>query len=411
MKIKKHLVSLQIKNPLFTGGNLWLDDMEVGYIRGRSTIILEEIEEGTYTLALHTDRGILKNTLIAREGGIHSIHLAHEFQEAEIDYRFREAAELVVNHSNLERLKELIAVPGILKRRSFKEGKTLLHMAVDSFYYEGVRVLLEGGASPNSSDRFGTTPLMCAVEKSNIDLVKKLLRYGAEINLRDCHNENALIKGIVNHRNAMNIFEILLEREIEIEVVSSTSGLTPLLKSLRNKEFEKFSLVLMERGKKKDLHRKDKQGRSALDLALAGGSIQCIRKLIKVGVAPLSPSSLYKALDTEDLSIITYVAKSLTENGWDIDMTGDNGVSPLMHCCSMGYLEGSKLLLDKGASLDKRDFQGETPLFYALYHPHICALLIERGADREHKNLKGETPLMKLIPEKFRVTSNILLKK
>ncbi len=411
MKIKKHLVSLQINNPLFTGGNLWLDEKDLGYIRGRSTLTLEEIEEGYHTLTLHTDRGTLKNTLIAREGGVHSINLAHEFQESEIECRFREASELVVSHNNLERLKELIAVPGILTKRSFEEGKTLLNMAVDSFYYEGVRILLEGGALSNSSDYFGCTPLISAVEKSNIDLVKKLLKYGADVNLRDCHNENALMKGIVNHRNAMNIFEILLERSVEIGVVSSASGFTPLLKSLANKEFERFAFVLLEKSQEKDLHRKDNLGRSPLDLALAGGSIQCIRKLIEMGVAPLSPRSLYKAIDTEEMDVISYVIDGLMEEGWDIDMAGDNGVTPLMHCCSVGYLEGAKLLLDKGASLDKKDFQGETPLFYALYHPKVCSLLIERGADREHQNLRGETPLMKLIPEKFRATSEILLKK
>ncbi|GLI56813.1 hypothetical protein PM10SUCC1_23270 [Propionigenium maris DSM 9537] len=410
MKIKKHLVSLQIKNPLFTGGNLWLDDREVGYIRGRSTLTLEEIEEGAYNLTLHTDRGTLRNTLIAQAGVIHSIHLAHEFQESEIEYRFKEASELAVNHSNLERLKELAAIPGILIKRSFEEGKSLLHMAVDSFYYEGARVLLEMGASPNSKDRFGSTPLMCAVEKSNIDLVKKLLRYGAEANLRDCHNENVLMKGITNHRNAMNIFEILLEREVEMDIKSSASKLTPLLKSLANKEFEKFALILIEKGEKKDLYIKDSQGSSSLDLALTGGSIKCIRKLIEMEVAPLSPKSLYKAIDTEDLDIMSYVTDSLVERGWDIDMAGDNGVTLLMHCCSLGYLEGVNFLLDRGASLERRDFQGETPLFYSLYHPNICSLLIEMGADREHENLKGETPLIKLIPEKFRVTSNILLK-
>ncbi len=411
MKIKKQLVSLQIENPLFTGGNLWLDDMEVGYIRGRSSLILEEIEGGCYTLALHTDRGTLKNTLIAREGIIHSIHLAHDFQESEMEYRFKEAAELVINHKDLERLKELVAIPGILMRRSCEEGKTLLHMAVDSFYYEGTRVLLEMGSSANFRDRFGTTPLMSAVEKSNIDLVKKLLKYGADVNLRDCHNENVLMKGITNHRNAMNIFELLLERSVETDAVSSPSGFTPLLKALTKKEFEVFSLLLMKGGESPDLYIRDAQGRSALDLALIGGSVPCIKRLMDRKVGLFSPTSLYKAIDTEDVDIINYVADALTEKGWDIDMGGDNGITPLMHCCSLGYLEGVDLLLNRGASMESRDFQGETPLFYSLYHPHICSALIDRGADREHKNLKGETPLLKLIPEKFRVTSNILLKK
>jgi len=411
VKIKKQLVSLQIENPLFTGGNLWLDDMEVGYIRGRSSLILEEIEGGCYTLTLHTDRGTLKNTLIAREGSIHSIHLAHDFQESEVEYRFKEAAELVSNHSDLERLKELAAIPGILVRRSYEEGKTLLHMAVDSFYYEGVRVLLEGGASPDSSDRFGTTPLMSAVEKSNVDLVKKLLKYGADVNLRDCHNENALMKGITNHRNAMNIFEILLERSVETGEISSSSGFTPLLKALANKEFESFSLLLMERRGDPGIFLKDNQGRSAMDLALAGRSIPCIRRLMDMEVVPFIPASIYRAIDTEDRDIISYVADHLMEREWDIDMGGNNGLTPLMHCCSLGYLDGVNFLLDRGASLESRDFQGETPLFYSLYHPHICSLLIDRGADKEHQNLKGETPLLKLIPEKFRKTSEFLLKR
>jgi ankyrin repeat protein len=54
------------------------------------------------------------------------------------------------------------------------------------------RILLDQGAYVNALDSLGRTPLMCAVDNRNVDLVKILLERGADPTLRNNHGERAL---------------------------------------------------------------------------------------------------------------------------------------------------------------------------------------------------------------------------
>ena len=153
MKVQRQLISIEIENPLFIGGHLSLDNIEVGYIKGRSKISIEGIEAGTYTLNFYGNNFTLKNYLVAKQGLIHTIHLAHKFESQELDYRFSEISSLISNHGDFSRIKELISIPGILDMKSIDSGKNLLHMAVDFNFYEGIILLLEAGIRSNSSDK------------------------------------------------------------------------------------------------------------------------------------------------------------------------------------------------------------------------------------------------------------------
>lgn len=51
-------------------------------------------------------------------------------------------------------------------------------------------------------------------------------------------------------------------------------------------------------------------------------------------------------------------------------------------------------LLDLGADMEQRDFEGETALFGAAFrgHAHVVRFLLERGATADLKNQFGQTP-------------------
>ena len=349
MKIEKQLVSMQIENPLYIGGEIWLDERKVSDIRGLSTLTISGIEAGTYVLSFHTEGGIIKNSFTASDGGIHTLHLAHEFHENELRLRFKEALDIMGDTDKLYRFKELASIPALIKKRDEESGKTLLHTAVDRSSYEAVKILLECGSDPNCQDIFGTTSLMSAVEKSDVDLVKILILNNASVHTVDFHNENALMKGMQVHRNAENIIEKLLKEGVPMDIVSKRSGLTPLLRALKKRECSKLAALLIKN--KADIAARDSRGYTAFDLALEGKNRELVRKLMELKVAPATPRSLYRAIDSRDMDIIKYHILYFE----DINIVNEYGITPLMYCCSIGYAEGVKFLLELGAFIEKKD--------------------------------------------------------
>ena len=60
----------------------------------------------------------------------------------------------------------------------------MLTVATANRSYAAAIALLDGGADPNVADRTGSTPLHVAAQAGALDLVKKLLAKGAELNVR-----------------------------------------------------------------------------------------------------------------------------------------------------------------------------------------------------------------------------------
>jgi hypothetical protein len=65
------------------------------------------------------------------------------------------------------------------------KGKTSLYVAVDTGQTEIVRFLLESGANPNLSDKWGNTPLMMAKEIDSQEIIQLLENYGADRTVRN----------------------------------------------------------------------------------------------------------------------------------------------------------------------------------------------------------------------------------
>ncbi len=85
--------------------------------------------------------------------------------------------------------------------------------------------------------------------------------------------------------------------------------------------------------------------------------------------------------------------KALLDHGADPNGTAEQG-TPLMRAAEFGCSSTIKMLLDKGADMNKQDYGGMTALHFAVLVPKAesVRLLLEKGANPDVKNKAGQTP-------------------
>lgn len=159
-----------------------------------------------------------------------------------------------------------------------KIGKniTALNLAVP-VDEEMVDVLMEKGANPNkfsdfyvgsTKDTRATSPLMQAAAIGKISVVKILIKRGADLNFQNKNGDSPLMSA-VSHTG---ILKLLLEKGANPNQANS-EGVTPLMAVVQGARYDKTKgekvNILLQKGA--DLNAKDKNGRTALDIARSYG--------------------------------------------------------------------------------------------------------------------------------------------
>lgn len=87
----------------------------------------------------------------------------------------------------------------------------------------------------------------------------------------------------------------------------------------------------------------------------------------------------------------------LIEDGENINLFDEEGMSPLVYAISYNQKESFDTLLNAGADINQKDpLNGNTPLHEAVMsgNRHFIAQLLSKGADPKAKNKNGLNPLM-----------------
>ncbi|MHC4157771.1 MAG: ankyrin repeat domain-containing protein [Planctomycetota bacterium] len=103
-------------------------------------------------------------------------------------------------------------------------------------------------------------------------------------------------------------------------------------------------------------------------------------------------SALHKAALDEKR---TADVKRMLENGADIDSRDYEGMTPLHLVAFLGHERTARLLIHRGADVNAMNDKGETALHLAAEGGwlEIIKLLLEAGADINIKTKEGKTPL------------------
>ena len=283
-----------------------------------------------------------------------------------------------------------------------------------------------------------TTPLIVAVQTGNLDCVKVLLNYKADIEeqgeslrYRDrCdsfpymyYTGPPLFVAAANGN--LDILSYLVEQGANVNA-SSSSGrytfspfdnifqYTPLIVAVRNGHFDAFTFLI---DKGADVNLQDHAGYTALHYAVESENFDALSCLVYNGAdVNLQYRNGQSALHFASSDI----CQCLIQNQADIDVGDSRYCTPLMQASCNNDVKKVAMLIENGAKVDLQDVDGNTALHHAVLNsydslgfectPDICLALLTAKASIHLCNSQGWTPLLLASTNCIESVVEILLK-
>lgn len=204
-------------------------------------------------------------------------------------------------------------------------------------------MLIKHGANVNAADLWKFTPLHEAASKGKYEIVKLLLKHGAD--------------PLKKNRDGASPLDLVRDPDVA-DLLRGNSALLDAAK--------KGNMVRLQRlVTPENINCRDALGRNSTPLHLAAG---------------------YNNYE---------VAEYLLENGADVNAQDKGGLIPLHNASSYGHVDIAALLIKHNTKVNATDKWGFTPLHEATQkgRTQLCALLLAHGADPYTKNQEGQLPL------------------
>lgn len=284
------------------------------------------------------------------------------------------------------------------------EKETLLHVAIqNNLNTEVIEYLLRMKyfRDVNGCDSLGFTPLLSALRCSNLDIVKLLIKYGADYKVKAKEFEFTALICSADNSN-LDVIEYVLENKLyeDINEVDYVGRNALYYCAYSNTNLEVFKLLI-----KKGCNIYGNKEDSVLHAAIENHNLELVKFIVtkyrKIGINDYDSSGFTPLLlamkDSGNLEIIDFLIK----NGADIKLkTADGVYDSVVHLAIQAnqfdyvdYLLKNNLVED----INYINARGYSPLHTALLYNkdiNIIDILLKYGADYSLPSKDNKTTLM-----------------
>ncbi|KAM5295562.1 ankyrin repeat domain-containing protein 27 isoform 4-T5 [Glossophaga mutica] len=305
-----------------------------------------------------------------------------------------------------------------------EKGDTPLHIAARWGYQGIIETLLQNGASTEIQNRLKETPLKCALNSKILSIMEA---HRLSFERRQQSSEAALLQvpalpsqhsmDSISQGSSTSSFSSVSATSRLEEPKKDYREVEKLLRAVADGDLEMVRYLL--EWTEEDLDDVDDTV-SAADLEFCHPLCQCPKCAPAQKLAKIPANGLGVNVTSQDGSSPLHVAALhgrveliplLLKHGASVGARNTNQAVPLHLACQQGHFQVVKYLLDYNAKPDEKDVSGNTPLLYACSsgHHEVAALLLQHGASINVSNNKGNTALHEAVIEKHVFVVELLL--
>ena len=240
-----------------------------------------------------------------------------------------------------------------------------------------IRLLAVKGTDPNQAGPDGTTAIMYAASNGDVELVRALIRAGANVKLQNQFGTSAITEAAII--GSAPIIDLLLKAGADANT-KNPEGETPLMAVARSGNVDAARLLVEARA---DVNAKENfGGQTALMWAAAQSQPEMVKFLASKGA------------DLDARGIVRQWERKVIKEPRPKDMN-KGGFTALIYAAREGCVDCARHLIAAGADPDSEDPERITPLNMALLNLHFdfAAFMVTAGADLDKWDLFGRSPV------------------
>ncbi|XP_049719815.1 ankyrin repeat domain-containing protein 27 [Elephas maximus indicus] len=301
-----------------------------------------------------------------------------------------------------------------------EKGDTPLHIAARWGYQGIIETLLQNGASTEIQNRLKETPLKCALNTKILSIMEaRQLAFERRQKSSEVPAQSPRRSvDSISQGSSTSSFSSMSVSSRQEETKRDYREVEKLLRAVADGDLEMVRYLLEWTEDELD---EVEDAAGAVDLGFCHPLCQCPKcapaqkKLAKIpanglgvnvtnqeGSSPLHAAALHGRADLIPL---------LLKHGANVGARNADQAVPLHLACQKGHFQVVRCLLDSNAKANKKDISGNTPLIYACSsgHHEVAALLLQHGASINVSNNKGNTALHEAVIEKHVFVVELLL--